>query len=241
MTRTTLAYFVLFEKTGVATGSISSLVNIAQNDIAPERKRLKYQGVQGASVAIGSITDMMAGGALATANLWPTLYYVEIGLSILTTFCIYHAVPANCQSPKKAQVWKAIKTIDFVSFVSGTPLAACGLLLLSQYASLSKSLVSGLGAITGVSGLIFFAWGLTAHRRQVRPIIPFRLFRNRTVDIILLQNILLGMSYHTLLLYLPVNLQVVRAKSPIIASAYQIAYHICHGKLSFVSGVMRGY
>lgn len=33
---------------GIATGSISNLVNIAQNDFLPERKRLKYQGVQGA-------------------------------------------------------------------------------------------------------------------------------------------------------------------------------------------------
>lgn len=34
---------------GVATGSVSNLVNIAQNDFLPEGKRLKYQGIQGQS------------------------------------------------------------------------------------------------------------------------------------------------------------------------------------------------
>lgn len=34
---------------GIATGSVSNLVNIAQNDFLPERKRLKYQGIQGQS------------------------------------------------------------------------------------------------------------------------------------------------------------------------------------------------
>lgn len=40
---------------GIATGSISNLVNIAQNDFLPEQKRLKYQGVQGMAVAVQSI------------------------------------------------------------------------------------------------------------------------------------------------------------------------------------------
>lgn len=61
---------------GVATGSVSNLVNIAQNDFLPVHRRGKYQGIQGMSVGLGSIVGVLAGAAFSNMGRWEILYYM---------------------------------------------------------------------------------------------------------------------------------------------------------------------
>ncbi|USW58074.1 Putative major facilitator superfamily, MFS transporter superfamily [Septoria linicola] len=223
---------------GIATGSISNLVNIAQNDFLPARKRLKYQSVQGTSVALGSIVGMMAGAAWATERQWQYLYYLEVGLSMCSVIAIYFFVPPNCKPPGREQIWDVVRTIDLLGIISGIGFIVPGLLLLSKYSLLDRIILILLAAITGVSALCFLALGFLPDRGRVRPIVPFRLFRNRTVATILVQNVLFGATYYSFSYYMPLNLQVVRELPAVVASAYQVPYYVCHGITSTVTALV---
>ena len=235
---------------GIATGSISNLVNIAQNDVLPARKRLKYQGVQGellnktvpkhrtnrypgTSIALGSIVGMMTGAVWATETQWQNLYWLEVGLSICSAIAVFFTLPPNCTPPNRERIWDALRSIDYFGILSGIGLVVPGLLLLSKYSFMSTTILIVLASITGVSTIIFLVLGFLPHRGRVRPIVPFRLFRNRTIATILIQNVLFGATYYSFSYYMPLNLQVVREMPPIDASAYQVPYYVTHGMPSF--------
>ncbi|KAK4505473.1 hypothetical protein PRZ48_003436 [Zasmidium cellare] len=223
---------------GIATGSVSNLVNIAQNDFLPERKRLKYQGIQGTSVALGSITGMLVGAALAMNGIWEVFYYIEVGLSVVASSAVFLFVPANCTPPKRQQIWEAVRTIDFLGIISGIGVVVPGLLLLCKYYLLQQAVLIAMGVIAGISLIVFLFLGFKTNRGSVRPLVPFRLFRNRTIATILIQNILFGAAYYSFSYYLPLNLQVVREMPEIEASAMQVPYYVCHGAWSTGSALI---
>ncbi|KXS94050.1 hypothetical protein AC578_3385 [Pseudocercospora eumusae] len=223
---------------GIATGSISNLVNIAQNEFLPEQKRLKYQGVQGVSVAIGSIVGMMVGAVFASELRWHYFYYFIVGLSVLAWLGIFFCVPVTCRPPQGEQIRHALKAIDYYGILSGSGIVVAGLLLLSKYSVLERAVVIALAVITAVSTTIFLVLGFLPNRGAVRPIVPFKLFRNRTIATILVQNVLFGATYYSFTYYLPLNLQVVRELPALTASAYQVPYYVTHGAWSTVSALV---
>ncbi|KXT15049.1 hypothetical protein AC579_4878 [Pseudocercospora musae] len=223
---------------GIATGSISNLVNIAQNDFLPEQKRLKYQGVQGVSVAMGSIMGMMVGAVFASEPRWHYFYYFVVGLSVLAWLAVFFCVPANCRPPPGEQIRSVLKAIDYYGILSGAATVVAGLLLLSKYSDLERAVVIALAVITAVSTTIFLVLGFLPNRGAIRPIVPFKLFRNRTIATILVQNVLFGATYYSFSYYLPLNLQVVRELPALTASVYQVPYYVTHGAWSTVSALV---
>lgn len=181
---------------------------------------------------------MLVGASLAMNGIWEIFYYIEVALSICASIAIFLWVPANCTPPKKQQVWAAVKTIDFVGIISGIGIVVPGLLLLCKYYLLDKIVLIILGVIAGVSCVVFLIFGFKDNRGRVRPIVPFRLFRNRTIATILIQNILFGAAYYSFSYYLPLNLQVVRELPEIEASAMQVPYYVCHGAWSTISALI---
>lgn len=181
----------------------------------------------------------MVGAAFAKENQWHYFYYFTAGLAGLAWLGVFACVPANTAPPKKEQIRKALRTIDYWGILSGIGFIVPGLLLMSKYHILEKPLLIALGSITGVSAAIFLVLGFLKDRGTVRPIVPFRLFRNRTIATILLQNILFGATYYSFSFYLPLNLQVVREMPALIASAYQVPYYVVHGKFQLNIGSNR--
>lgn len=224
---------------GIATGSVSNLVNIAQNDFLPVHRRGKYQGIQGVSVGLGSIVGVLAGaGFTANVGRWEALYYMEFGLALgaFALICIY--VPANINPPEWSAIRTTLSEFDTFGILTGTGFAIPMLILMCEG--------SGLGARSPVTisliilmilcGAAFMFLGFRT--RSVRPVIPFVLFRNRTIASILVQNILFGAVYYTFTYFVPLYLQTVREYSPLTGSALFVPYFVTHGAWSTISGLI---
>lgn len=181
---------------------------------------------------------MLVGAAFARSGNWQAFYYFEVALSIVAVVAVFLFVPANCTLPRKEQIWGTLETIDFLGIVSGVGFIVSGLLLLNRYYILERIVLIMLGGITGISFIAFLILGFKTDRGSVRPLVPFRLFRNRTIAVILVQNILFGAAFYSFSYYLPLSLQVVREMSEIEASAMQIPYHVSHGACSTVSALI---
>lgn len=171
----------------------------------------------------------MVGAVFASKPRWHYFYYLVLGLSVLAWIGVFFCVPANCHAPQGDQIRQVLKTIDYYGILSGIGIVVAGLLLLSRYSDLDRAVVITLAVITVVSATIFLVLGFLPDRGAVRPIVPFKLFRNRTIATILVQNVLFGATYYSFNYYLPLNLQVVRELPALTASAYQVPYYVTHG------------
>ncbi|USW55845.1 Putative major facilitator superfamily, MFS transporter superfamily [Septoria linicola] len=182
---------------GVAFGSTTNLVNVAQNDFLPERRRLNFQGMQGGSVALGSVLGSLAGATLAMAGSWQCLYYIEAGLSAVAAVAVCFWLPPNKAGAPWSEVKVRLCTIDYFGLLSGIGCIVPGLLLMCRYDQFSLSVLISLTAITILCGSIFLYFGFTSPfdlRRYttetmphdtIRPIVPFRIFRNATIAALL--------------------------------------------------------
>lgn len=225
---------------GVATGSISNLVNIAQSDIIAKERRGNFQGIQGFSVAAGSIVGMMCGAVFATdAGRWEWLYWLQAGLGafVLVLVCLF--VPANVEAPTKRKIWTAVKTIDCWGIMTGIGFIVPALVLLCKGGlwGIKSPATIALIVFTILFFLAFVMLGFK-ERPGVRPMIPFHLFRNPTIAVVYVQNILLGAVYYSFTYFLPLLFQVVRQLPAIHAAALFIPYMCMHGVWSAASGYL---
>ena len=76
--------------------------NLAQNDFLTQDQRLQFQGIQGASVAGGSILGLMLGAVFVVAQSWQNLYWMQAGLAFVALVGIYFWVPAHKPCPRTA-------------------------------------------------------------------------------------------------------------------------------------------
>nr|POE93500.1 putative transporter c3h1.06c [Quercus suber] len=224
---------------GVATGSVSNLVNIAQNDFLPVHRRGKYQGIQGVSVGLGSIVGVLAGAGF-TANMgrWEALYYMEFGLALaaFALICLY--VPANVQPPKGSDIRSTLREFDTYGILTGIGFIVPLLILMCQGSGFGADspVTIALIVLMIICGMVFMYLGFQT--RPVRPVIPFVLFRNRTITAIFVQNVLFGAVYYAFTYFVPLYLQTVREFSPLTASALFVPYFVTHGIWSTISGLI---
>lgn len=68
--------------------------------------------------------------------------------------------------------------------------------------------------------------------------IPFRIFRNATVSIVLLQQFLMGAVYWAFLYFIPSYLQIAHGMNPLRAAAHMLPWVLPHGVWMTLSGLV---
>ncbi|KAK3069323.1 hypothetical protein LTR53_012426 [Teratosphaeriaceae sp. CCFEE 6253] len=230
--------------TGAAVGSISNLVNITQNDYLTPEKRAKYQGVQGASVGVGSLLGFLCGAAFALRDPgsltgWPMEYFVQAGLGacVLASICWLLPSPPARSSTQPFGIW----TIDWLGIVFGTGAVVPALIAATEgdgFGWTSRTTIA-LFVGSGVCTASFVAsgwWGpLEVRGVRARPIVPFRLFRNTTISAVFLQCVLSGMAYYTFIVFMPSYLATTKGLPKMEAAAMMVPYVFTHAVWSTVS------
>ncbi|KAK5128371.1 hypothetical protein LTR85_003039 [Meristemomyces frigidus] len=249
LTKSAPLFYACRAITGVATGSISNLVNVAQNDFCTAKQRANLQGVQGASVALGSALGLLVSAALAQKDggpvaTWQFLYYIECILAGVALLIISLCVPSKIATPSQQEVWKCIKTIDWAGILLGTATIVPALILLTEgrtFGFKSPACIA-LMVIAAMSCIGFLVTGFTQpfKRYGVRPIVPFHLFSNRTICMIYVQNILLGDAYYAFIVFFPMYWQLIAGFSPLKTASLMLPYLVTHGAWSTVSAKVVG-
>ncbi|KAF2773749.1 MFS general substrate transporter [Teratosphaeria nubilosa] len=246
-----ILYYVARAIAGLATGSISNLVNIAQNDFLPTGKRELYQGIQGISVAVGSLTGSFVGAALITANggYWYFLHIAIAILALVTGMIVWLCVPSRVPWPTWKETREQARTVDWSGIGLGAVAVATAAVALTEGPNFgwgSASTIS-LSAAAGVSTVLFVCIGSRTLRAKIglrekrsRAIIPFTLFHNRTIFTIYMQNMLFGAVYWAFMEFMPYYWQVVRRKQILVSAAFMAPYIVAHGIVSTSAGQVTG-
>jgi EmrB/QacA subfamily drug resistance transporter len=189
---------------GIGGGGLMAMAMTIIGDVVSPRERGRYQGYIGSVFAFASIVGPLVGGFFVDHLTWRWIFYINIpvGIVALVVTSVVLRLPFRRQPHR----------VDFVG--AGLLVASVVCLLLvavwggATYAW-SSPVILGLGMVGVVLGVLF----LFQEQRVEEPIIPLRLFRDRTVALSSGVMFLVGASLFGAVVFLPLFLQAVLGSS----------------------------
>lgn len=219
---------------GVGGGGIISLTEILITDLVPLRERGKWFGFQSLTWALGSVTGPLIGGSFAQKASWRWIFWINLpfcGLGFLALpFCLrLERPPGRLASGLRRFDWAGaiLLTASTTSFLM--PVSWGGIMFAwSSFRTLVPLII-------GICGLFVFVIYETYVAKT--PLIPLRIFSNRTAAVNYIGTLIHGMVLWCLLYYLPLYYEAVKAYSPIIVGVAVFPETFTIAPLSIMVGV----
>ncbi|KAG0324560.1 hypothetical protein BGZ99_001696 [Dissophora globulifera] len=220
---------------GIGAGGIISMVMIIITDLVSLRDRGKYQGIVGATFGFASVIGPLLGGVFVDKASWRWAFFINLPIGAVTVVAVIKLLHLP---HAKGSFKDKIKRIDFFGAFS----LVCGLILIllplnwggSTYAW-NSGIIIGLFCAGAVLLIIF---SLIELKQAAEPIIPFRLFKNRTAAAAFLTCLFLGMGSFIVMFYMPLYFQIVRQETATIAGLEMLPFIVGYVVTSIVSGIL---
>ncbi|WP_240973464.1 MDR family MFS transporter [Nonomuraea composti] len=192
---------------GLGVGGLSALAQVILGDIVSPRERGRYSGYMGAVFGISTVAGPLLGGFIVDADWlgWRWCFYVVVPFALVSFIVI--------QKVLKLPKVKRSTSIDIWGATTITA-SASALMLLLTLGGNEFEWNSGWTYFLGAVALLMLALAVLSERTARNPILPPRLFRNRTFVLTSLASLFVGMAMFGAMIYLPQYLQIVKGLSP---------------------------
>ena len=200
---------------GLGAGGLSALAQIIMAAMIAPRERGRYSGYLGATFAVATVGGPLLGGVITDTSWlgWRWCLYVGVPFAILALIVLQKTLHLPVVKRKVKVDWAG------AFFVTA---AVCLLLVWVTFADDKYSWMSWqTGAMVGgaiVLTLIF----LLVESKASEPIIPLRLFRNRTITLASLASLFVGIAMFAGTVYFSQYFQLARDKSPTMSGVMTI-------------------
>jgi EmrB/QacA subfamily drug resistance transporter len=202
---------------GLGVGGLTALVQVVIASMVTPRERGRYSGYIGAVFAVATVSGPLIGGVIVdTPGLgWRWCFFVGLPVAV--------AAFALLQKTLRLPVVRREVHIDYL----GATLIVGGVSLLLVWVSLAGNQFAW-GSATSigfvVAGLLVLASAIYVEMKvAVEPIIPMRLFRDRTTSLATAASVLIGVAMFGSTVYLSQYFQLARGMSPTHAGLMSIA------------------
>lgn len=213
---------------GLGGGMLLATVFTLVADIFPDlRDRARYQGFLFSVFALSSVIGPVLGGWITDNLGWRWVFYVNLPLGLLALVVLPRVLPQSIrQRGARIDYWGAITiTIAIVALLLALELAGAG------HAWSSWEVVSGF--VVAAAAVALF---VPIELHTTEPIIPFTLFRNRTVLGTSLLLFFFGVGMFGLSLYTPLFVQGVLGQSASLSGYVMIPMVITMTVMGIVVG-----
>ena len=201
---------------GLGVGGLTALVQVVIASMVSPRERGRYSGYIGAVFALATVSGPLIGGLIVDSPLgWRGTFFVGLPVAALAF--------AVLQVKLHLPVVKRPVKIDYL----GATLIVAGVSILLVWVSLAGQQFAWASATTAVlvaAGVLVIAAALVVEGRVAsEPVIPLRLFRDRTTSLATLASVLIGVAMFGSTVYLSQYFQLARGMTPTHAGLMSIA------------------
>ncbi|MFF3484790.1 MFS transporter [Streptomyces sp. NPDC002701] len=200
---------------GIGVGGLSALAQIVMAAMISPRERGRYSGYLGATFAVATVGGPLLGGVITDTSWlgWRWCFYVGVPFAIIALIVLQRTLHLPTVKREVKVDWGG------AFFIS----AAVSLLLLwvtfagDKYDWVSwQTYAMVAGAV--VLGLLF----VLVESRASEPIIPLRLFRNRTITLSSVASLFVGIAMFTGTVFFSQYFQLARDESPTMSGVLTI-------------------
>lgn len=195
---------------GIGAGGIIALSQAIMADIVEPRERGRYTGYLGSSFALATLAGPLIGGFLVDSGDtgWRWCFYISVPVALVALLVVHRTLHLPHQHREaKVDYWGA-------ATITGGVVAL--LLVLSLGGKQFAWMSSWTALLTAVAVLLIGA-AVLIERRVAEPVLPPRLFGNRTVVLANVANFMTGMVMFGSVSYLPLYLQIVKGESATVS------------------------
>ncbi|KAI1132437.1 major facilitator superfamily domain-containing protein [Nemania abortiva] len=222
---------------GIGAGGLYVLLDIVCCDLVPLRERGKYVGLMNSFAGLAAALGPPLGGVIAEAN-WRWIFYLNIpicgvALIAILTFMRMRTGPSNVEEISKSK-WKRLDYIGSLLFVPSIIAILLALIMGGiEFSWSSWHIVVPL--VLGIAGWASF------HIQQAFtsfPMIPTRLFGNRTSVIGFILTFLSSALVQSVSYFLPIYFQAVLGTTVKQSGTYFLPYAIGTLFFAIIGGVL---
>ncbi|WP_239080893.1 MDR family MFS transporter, partial [Streptomyces coelicoflavus] len=200
---------------GLGAGGLSALAQIIMAAMIAPRERGRYSGYLGATFAVATVGGPLLGGVITDTSWlgWRWCLYVGVPFAILALIVLQKTLHLPVVKRKVKVDWAG------AFFVTA---AVCLLLVWVTFADDKYSWMSWQTGVMVGGAIVLTLLFLLVESKASEPIIPLRLFRNRTITLASLASLFVGIAMFAGTVYFSQYFQLARDKSPTMSGVMTI-------------------
>ncbi|MDT9681814.1 MDR family MFS transporter [Streptomyces sp. TRM76323] len=200
---------------GIGVGGLSALAQIVMAAMISPRERGRYSGYLGAVFAVATVGGPLLGGVITDTDWlgWRWCFYVGVPFAVLALLVL--------QKTLRLPVVRREVKVDW----SGAALISAAVSLLLVWVTFAGDKYDWMSWQTAVmvgGSVLLGALFLAVESRAAEPIIPLRLFRNRTIALASLASLFVGVAMFAGTVFFSQYFQLARDKSPTMSGVMTI-------------------
>jgi len=192
---------------GIGAGGILAMTQVIMAAMVSPRERGRYSGYLGATFAVATIAGPLIGGVIVDTSWlgWRWCFYVGVPFAIAALIVL--------QLTLHLPTIRRQAKIDYLGaalIVGGV----CDLLIWVSLAGQQFAWGSSTTALLVAVGVVLLGLAAVVELRTAEPIIPLRLFRQRTISLATGAGLFIGVAMYGATVFLAQYFQISRGASP---------------------------
>ncbi|GAA3377881.1 hypothetical protein GCM10020367_55300 [Streptomyces sannanensis] len=200
---------------GIGGGGLSALAQIIMATMISPRERGRYSGYLGATYAVATVGGPLLGGVITDTSWlgWRWCMYVGVPIALIALVVLQKTLHLPVAKRKVKVDWAG------AFFITA---AACLLLIWVTFAGDKYDWLSWQTCAMVGGSIVLALIFLFVETRASEPIIPLRLFRNRTIALASLASLFVGVAMFAGTVFFSQYFQLARGKSPTMSGVMTI-------------------